>query len=90
MHFSGGADNQYGKINQAARDSFKKGRGSVAAGRRSTVSAAHSKTASHDIRYRLHKTVNHLFSKRVPSNGHIATILTQNGIDGPLSAGWPE
>jgi len=29
--------NGYGKVNQAARDSFKKGRGSVAQGRRSAV-----------------------------------------------------
>jgi len=34
---SSGETNQYGKINQAARDSFKKGRGSVAGGRRSTA-----------------------------------------------------
>jgi len=36
--------NQYGKVNQGARDSFKKGRGSVAAGRRS--SAAQNRKSS--------------------------------------------
>jgi len=32
-----GDSNQYGKVNQNARDSFKKGRGSVAGGRRSAA-----------------------------------------------------
>ena len=31
------SNNNYGKVNQAARDSFRKGRGSVAQGRRSAV-----------------------------------------------------
>merc|ERR1712072_234028 len=41
---SGGGSNKYGKTNQSARDSFKKGRGSVAQGRRST--AAQSRKSS--------------------------------------------